>query len=289
VVTQPERRAGRGRKLTPTAISQAARAMGIDVVAPARMKDPALHDRIRACGATFFFVTAYGRILPPEILGIPPMGCVNLHASLLPRHRGAAPVQWAIISGDAETGLSLMKMDEGMDTGPVIAAVKIPIGEADTAQDLFCKLEDATEPFVGRELSRYLRGDIAPSSQDDDMATLAPPLAKVDGIIDWTRPAREVSCRIRGVTPWPGARTFVGAGAVCIIEVRLPDPTEPTLPDGLPGMAFTDSGRLRVVCGAGWLEILRLKPPGKRAMDAADFLRGRDLGPCCTFGSRPTG
>lgn len=287
VVSQPDRRAGRGRRLTPTPVKRAAHTLGVEVIEPTRMKDPALHQRLRDLDARFFFVTAYGRILPPAILEIPPAGCVNLHASLLPRHRGAAPVQWALIRGDRETGLTLMKMDRGMDTGPVLAATKVPIHDTDTAEDLFCRLEDASGPFVERELGRYLAGRLTPVAQDESKATSAPPLTKADGRIDWTRPARQIFDLVRGVTPWPGARSRLKGQDMCIRQVRLPARDEEPPPEAAPGTLFSGGGDMKVRCGQGWLHITRIQAPGRRALDVADFLCGCDPGPCCVFEPAP--
>jgi methionyl-tRNA formyltransferase len=287
VVTRPDRRAGRGRKLTPTPVKQRARERGIEVVEPSRMRDPGLVRRLGDLEPEVMFVTAYGRILPRALLDIPRRGCVNLHASLLPRHRGAAPVQWALIRGDRETGLSLMLMDEGMDTGPLLAQRPVVIAPQDTAADLFCRLERASGPFVERELPRYLAGEIEPVAQDEAHATYAPPLDKSDGHVDWSRPAPEIADLVRGVTPWPGARSWLGGRPLCIQAVRLPTPSDEPPPAAPPGTLFTGSGRMAVRCGEGWLEILCVQPPGGRAMDARDFLCGRDPGPCCVFDPPP--
>ncbi len=284
VVTQPDRRAGRGRRLTSTPVKETALRAGIEVVEPRSPKDQTFVERLEKAGAAFFFVTAYGNILPAEVLRIPPMGSINLHASLLPRHRGAAPVQRAIIEGDRVTGLTLMRMDEGMDTGPVIARTEVDIADTDTAQDLFCKLESASGPFIERELVKYLRGELEPVEQDHAAATMAPRLSKQDGDIDWSRPAIEIANLVRGLTPWPGARSWIEGQPMCIRGARLPLPGEEPPPEDAPGTLFSADGSMRVRCGRGWLVITRIQAPGRRELDAAQFLRGCDPGPRCVFG-----
>jgi methionyl-tRNA formyltransferase len=289
VVSQPDRPAGRGRRLCPTPVKEAAQGMGIEVIQPASLKDPALRSRLGASGAAFFFVTAYGRILPRAILDLPPLGCVNLHASLLPRHRGAAPVPWAILSGDEESGLTLMKMDRGMDTGPIIALERMRILDDETAGGLAGRLAEASGGFIVENLPRYLDGGLVPVAQDDARATAAPPLAKRDGIVDWSRSAAEVARQVRAVTPWPGARTCMSGRMVCIRAVRPPAPGDGEPAHGPPGTLFCEGGRMRVRCGSGWIEILEIQAPGRRCLEAAEFLRGCRMDPCTRLDDGPGG
>ncbi len=286
VVSQPDRPAGRGRRIAPTPVKRAALEMGIEVAQPASMRDAAFVERLRAARARFFFVTAFGRILPRTILDIPPMGCVNLHASLLPRHRGAAPVQWAILGGDEETGLCLMLMDEGMDTGPVIASMTVPIRPGETAGALSGRLAGASGGFIASELPRYLSGDLEPVAQGGQ-ATMAPRLGKADGLVDWTLPAEQVERHVRAMTPWPGARTCMGDRQACIRAVRIPPPDAPGPPEGPAGSCFSGDGRMLVRCGRGAIEILEIQATGKRCMSASDFLRGCRLGPCVVMTREP--
>jgi methionyl-tRNA formyltransferase len=251
------------------------------------MKEAGFVEKLEAAQARFFFVTAYGRILPRAILDIPPQGCINLHASLLPRHRGAAPVQWAILSGDEETGLCLMRMDEGMDTGPVIASLTLPIDEHETAGALSARLSAASEAFIVSTLPRYLSGELDPVEQRGE-ATPAPRLDKADGLIDWTAPAERVVRHVRAMTPWPGARTCMGDRQACIRAVRIPPPDTPEPPDGPAGTCFSGDGRMLVRCGRGCVEILEIQATGKRCMEAAEFLRGCRLGPCVVMTREPT-
>lgn len=287
VVTQPDRPAGRGRRVVPSPVKQAALEMGIEVAQPATMRDPGLVERLTSTRARFFFVTAFGHILPRAILDIPPQGCINLHASLLPRHRGAAPVQWAILAGDEETGLCLMLMDEGMDTGPVIARLTVPIRDDETAGQLHERLAAASEDFVTSELPRYLSGELRPAPQQGE-ATLAPKLGKSDGLIDWTLPAEQVVRHVRAMTPWPGARTCMGERQACIHAVRIPPPEAPEPPEGPAGSCFSGDGRMLVRCGSGTVEILEIQATGRRCLPAAEFLRGCRLGPCVVMTREPT-
>jgi methionyl-tRNA formyltransferase len=287
VVSQPDRPAGRGRRVDSTPVKDAAAEMGIEVIQPGRIKDPGFIERLERVGARLFFVTAYGRILPGSVLDIPASGCVNLHASLLPRHRGAAPIPWAILRGDAETGLSLMLMDEGMDTGPVIATWSTPIGEDETAGALADRLAEASEGFVQGELPRYLAGELAPVEQPSEGATMAPRLSKTDGSVDWSRPAAQVARQVRAVTPWPGATTCIGERQVRIHAVRLPGEGEEPPPDAEAGTLFCGQGRMCVRCGEGWLLIVMIQSAGKRCLEAGEFLRGSRLGPCTLLTRTP--
>ncbi len=286
VVSQPDRPAGRGRRIAPTPVKSAALEMGIEVVQPSSMRDASFIERLRAARASFFFVTAFGRILPHTILDIPPLGCVNLHASLLPRHRGAAPVQWAILAGDEQTGLCLMRMDEGMDTGPVIASTSVPIEPGETAGALSERLAGMSGDFIASTLPRYLSGELVPVAQEGQ-GTLAPRLRKADGLIDWTLPAEQVERHVRAMTPWPGARTCMGDRQACIRGVRLPPPDAPEPPEGPAGSCFSGDGRMLVRCGRGCIEILEIQATGKRCMSASDFLRGCRLGPCIVMTREP--
>ena len=286
VVTQPDRPAGRGRRVLASPVKQTALEMGIDVTQPSSMRDAGFLERLRDARAQFFFVTAFGRILPRTILDVPQMGCVNLHASLLPRHRGAAPAQWAILGGDEETGLSLMLMDEGMDTGPVIASTSLPIGRDETAGELLERLAGASGAFITTELPRYLSGESVPKPQEGE-ATLAPKLGKADGLIDWTLPAQQVVRHVRAMTPWPGARTCMGDRQACIRAVRIPPSDVKDPPDGQAGSCFSGDGRMLVRCGRGCIEILEIQATGKRCMSAPEFLRGCRLGPCVVMTREP--
>ena len=210
VVTQPDRPKGRGGHLTPPPIKVLAERAGLPVVQPLKMKDPAFLDTLRTWVHDLIAVTAFGRILPPVVLELPPMGCVNAHGSLLPKYRGAAPIQWAIINGETETGITTMLMDPGMDTGPLLLHEAVPILPTDTAGDLATRLASMSGRLLVQTIERVKHGTITPMPQDHTQATPAPMLKKEDGALDWHGEAPALANRVRGLTPWPGAYTFYG-------------------------------------------------------------------------------
>ena len=204
-VTQPDRPAGRGRTLVPPAVKLAAQALGLSLIQPERLRAPEAMEQLRAWAPDVIVVAAFGQILRPDVLDLPKFGCVNIHASLLPRWRGAAPIQAAILAGDAETGVTIMKMDAGVDTGPMLSLRAIPISLDDTAGTLFKKLAQLGADLLLETLPGYLGGEIQPKPQDDSQATYAPMLKKEDGLLDFNRPAEELARRVRAFNPWPGA------------------------------------------------------------------------------------
>ena len=210
VVTQPDRPKGRGGSLTPPPIKVLAERAGLPVVQPVKMKDPAFLGALHTWAPDLIAVTAFGRILPPVVLELPPMGCVNVHGSLLPKYRGAAPIQWAVINGETETGITTMLMDPGMDTGPTLLQEAVPILPTDTAGDLAVRLAPIGGRLLVRTIERVKHGTITPMLQDHTQATSAPMLKKEDGALDWHGEATALANRVRGLTPWPGAYTFYG-------------------------------------------------------------------------------
>lgn len=275
VVTQPDRPAGRGMQLSPPPVKQLAQQRGIDVIQPKAVRKPELAERLRALEADVALVVAYGRILPPALLSAPRLGCVNVHASLLPALRGAAPIQWSIIRGDTRTGVCLMQMDEGMDTGPVLACKQLDIGAEETAGELAPRLSELGAALVCEQLPRYLRGELVAEPQDHAKATLAPILTKEHGRIDWTRPAAQLHALVRGTHPWPGAYTFLDR-----VRVKLHRSTvlTPEGAQGEPGRVLrADRHGIEVACGAGVLAIRELQPEGKRRMSAEQFCAGLRL------------
>jgi methionyl-tRNA formyltransferase len=205
VVTQPDRPAGRGGTLKPPAVKEAALRLGLPVIQPERLRQPETMDQLRAWAPDVIVVAAFGQILRQDVLDLPPFGCVNVHASLLPRGRGAAPIQAAILAGDAETGVTIMKMDSGIDTGPIISQRSIPIAEDETGGSLFEKLSALGADLLLEILPRYLSGEIIPQPQPEEGATYAPMLKKEDGLLDFTLFADELERRVRAMHPWPGA------------------------------------------------------------------------------------
>jgi methionyl-tRNA formyltransferase len=266
VYCQPPRPAGRGQALRRCPVHVAADALGLAVHTPARLKrDAEAHAAFAALDLDAAVVAAYGLILPPAMLDAPRRGCLNVHASLLPRWRGAAPIQAAILAGDAESGITIMRMDAGLDTGPMLLAEAVPIGPHTTA----AMLHDALAGLGARLALRALDEDPPPRPQPETGATYAPKLAREDGLIDWSRDSAFIERQVRALNPWPG--TF-SAWAGTTLKVLDCAPAEGA---GAPGTVLDE--RLTVACGAGAVRLLRVQAPGGAAMDAADFLRGHKV------------
>ena len=272
VVAQPDRPAGRGQALKEPATKAWAREREVPVLQPEKVRDGRLAAELRALRPDVLCVAAYGRILGKDLLELAPFGAVNVHGSLLPRYRGAAPVQWAIASGDRETGVSIMQMDEGLDTGDVLLQRALPIAPDDTADTLAPRLAALGGGALVEALDLLARGAVVPVRQDPSRATLAPILEKEHGRIDWTRPAAEIASRLRGFTPWPGAWTTLEGRTVKILAAATGAPT----PGAPAGAARKETGRgLSVACGGGTsLLVARLQPEGKAPQDALAFLNG---------------
>ncbi len=269
VVARTDKPAGRGKVLTPPPVKVAAEALGLTVLQPKRVREPGFIEALRALAPDVIVVAAYGQILPGEILTLPKFGCVNIHASLLPAYRGAAPINWAIIRGETETGVTIMQMDAGMDTGAILLQERIPIADRDTAGTVTEKLSLLGARMVSDALSRMASGELRPQEQDHAKATLAPPLTKADGLIGWTAAARDISNRARGLNPWPGAYTRLDGRIIKLLE------TEAIGGSAGPGMLTSpEPDILAAGTGRGLLRIITLQPEGKRPMTAADFLRG---------------
>jgi methionyl-tRNA formyltransferase len=262
VYTQPPKPAGRGQRETPCPVHRAALDLGLPVRTPARLRSDAVeHAAFAALGLDVAVVAAYGLILPKAMLDAPRRGCLNIHASLLPRWRGAGPIQAAILAGDAESGITIMQMEEGLDTGPMLLAEATPIGPRTTTPEL----HDALAEIGARLILRALRENPAAVPQPAEGVTHAPKLAKADGRLDWSRDAAVLDRQVRALTPWPGCFFEAGAEAIRVLAA------EPAPGAGPPG-AFLDPQT--VACGAGALRLLRLQRPGRAAQPAADFLRG---------------
>ncbi|MGE0789378.1 MAG: methionyl-tRNA formyltransferase [Sandaracinaceae bacterium] len=277
VICQPDRPAGRGMALRPPPVKQRALELGIEVMQPEKVRTPDFAASLRALRADVAVVIAYGRILPRGVLEAPARGCVNIHASLLPRWRGAGPIQWAIISGDARTGVSLMQMDEGMDTGPVIATRATDIDPDEDASALGARLSRMGAELLESELARYVAGEIAPTPQDETLACAAPLLEKEDGRLDFRAGAREVHARVRGVTPWPGAFTTDAGRVVKIHRTRVAEDGG-TL--GAPGEILrADADGIVVACGEGAIRVEELQLDSKKRLRAAPFLAGQGWSP----------
>ncbi|GGG17437.1 methionyl-tRNA formyltransferase [Caldovatus sediminis] len=279
VYAQPPRPAGRGHRATPCPVHRAALELGLPVRTPARLRrDAAEHAAFAALDLDAAVVAAYGLILPKPMLEAPRRGCLNIHASLLPRWRGAAPIQAAILAGDAETGVTIMRMDEGLDTGPMLLREAVPIGPRTTAQELHDRLAELGARLVLRALAE----DPPPVPQPEEGVTYAPKLTKADGRLDWTQDAAALDRRVRALNPWPGT-FFEHAGTT--IRVLAAEPTEGEA-GAPPGTVLGDGAPLRIACGGGTaLRLTRLQRPGRAPLATAEFLRGYPLPPGTALGA----
>ena len=286
VISQPDRPAGRGLAMRAPAVKQRALELGLEVWQPRKVRTADFAARLRAIEADVAVVVAYGRILPRAVLDAPRLGCVNVHASLLPRWRGAAPIQWSIVHGDEETGVTLMQVDEQMDAGPILALAATPIEAADDAATLSARLSTMGAEILRAQLPRYVAGELTPQSQDDALATMAPLLKKEHGRIDWNRPARAVHNQIRGMNPWPGAHTVLGDR-----RIKVHRTLATTLdPEGAkPGQVIAlDPEGILVACAEGTLEIQELQESGRKRVDARSFASGRGVAVGDCFSSEGT-
>ncbi len=274
-VTQPDRPAGRGRgQPRPSPVKEAARSLGIEVLQPAGLRRRnAATARLRELGADVFVLAAYGLILREHVLAIPPRGVIGVHASLLPRWRGAAPVAAAILAGDAATGVTLMRTDLGMDTGPIIAQRALPIAPLDTAATLTARLAELGAALLIDTLPGWLAGEIAPVRQDDALATVAPPLCKEQGEVDWTLPAERIARQVRAYTPWPGTATRWRGNALRVLAAA-PLCAAPGGAGQVPGTVVAAGGGVAVATGEGALLLSEVQVAGKRPLALAEFLRG---------------
>jgi methionyl-tRNA formyltransferase len=276
VVTQPDRPAGRGQRLQASPVKELALAHGLPVLQPERVRAPGWPERLRDFAPEVAVVIAFGQILPRPVLDVPRRGSINVHASLLPRYRGAAPIAWAIIRGERETGITTFQMDEGMDTGPMLLRRALAIEPDETAGELAGRLAEIGAGVLLETLAGL--DALAPVAQDAAAATLAPRLRKADGVLDWTRPATELAARIRGLNPWPGASTATPLGRLLVWRARARPGT------GEPGVLTATDGALRIGTGAGLLEPLEVQPENRRAMDWETFLHGARLEAGAAFG-----
>jgi methionyl-tRNA formyltransferase len=276
VVTQPDRPKGRGRKMTAPPVKRSAQGFGYPVFQPESVKSDAFCEQMRAIEPDLFVVVAMGQILPTRLLSLPRLGAINVHASLLPRLRGAAPIQWAIINGDPESGVTTMQMDAGMDTGDMLLKAKTPISSTDTAQSLHDRLASLGADLLIETLDRLASGRLIPEPQAAEAATLAPMLSKKDGRIDWHRSAVEIDRLVRGLTPWPGAYTFCNDRRLRLYRTRPLPLMSPAAP-GTIVQGFADE--LSVATGDGVLSVLEIQGASGKRMAIKDFLCGCDLCP----------
>jgi methionyl-tRNA formyltransferase len=279
VFTQPDKPAGRGQQLAAPPVKRFSQERSLPVFQPRTLRDQAAQAKLAALRPDVIVVAAYGLILPKAILDLPPHGCINVHASLLPRYRGAAPIPAAILDGQAETGITLMRMDEGLDTGPMIAQAMININPDDTTGDLTPRLAELGARKVIEVLPRWIAGTLTPQPQDESRATWAPKFNKADGRLDWSHSALSLSRRVRAFSPRPGTFTWWNGKLIRILSVQV---TGPTLNEawrqasrGTVGLVVTDGNDIGVVTGDGILRLVEIQLEGKRAMSAQDFARGQ--------------
>ncbi len=281
VVTQPDRPKGRGRKLVAPPIKLLAQKFGIDLYQPTSIKTAEFFTTLRSYDPDIIVVAAYGRILPETIIDLPRYGCINVHGSLLPRHRGAAPIQWSIIKGDLEVGVTIMQMDKGMDTGDILMKAAIIPDPDETAGSLFPRAARLGSHTLMDTLDMVSQGGLATIRQDDSLATSAPMLRKEDGLIDWKREAHKIHCLIRGLDPWPSAYSYLDNRKFQLFRPEVVHQSSARQPGTL---LRADREGLLVAAGGSCLLIKEVKMEGKRRMEVADFLNGWALEPGSVFG-----
>jgi methionyl-tRNA formyltransferase len=276
LVTQPDRARGRGMAVGPSPLKRVALAHGIRVLQPPRIREVEAKAALETLGAEIQVVVAYGQILPRAVLDIPPRGTINVHASLLPRYRGAAPIQWAIVRGETVTGVTTMLLDEGLDTGPILLARAVPIEPEETTPELEPRLARHGAELLLETLRGMQDGSVRPTAQDASAATLAPRFEKADGVLSWSEPAEDIARRVRGLQPWPGTTSLYEGRALKVLRARVSGTGQ-----GEPGTVLAAGAEgILVACGAGSrLLILEVQPESRRPMSAASFVAGARLRP----------
>lgn len=288
VLTQPDRPRGRGLKVAPPPVKTLALELGIPVLQPEKLKSAEVRSRVEELTPDLIAVAAYGRFIPPAIFNLPPHGSINLHPSLLPRYRGAAPVNWAIINGDETTGVTVLEMTEEMDAGRILLQSEVPVGQDETTGELLERLAEVGAPLLCRAVRGIADGEIDPVAQGEAQVTLAPRLTKEDGLIDWRQPARRIHNRVRGLHPWPGAYTTLRGKRLTLHRTRLLEehggPQEHG-GGGKPGIGRPGTVRalspegIEVHCGEGVLALVEVQLEGRRRLTAAQFITGTSLAP----------
>jgi methionyl-tRNA formyltransferase len=283
VITQPDRPRGRGRELSGSPVKNAALEAGIPVYQPERIREEAAQEYFKAVAADVVVIIAYGQIIPARLIAIPRLGWINLHGSLLPKYRGAAPIHWAIANGETRTGLTTMQIDAGLDTGPMLLKYETDIGPDETSPELYARLAEAGAPLMVETLRGLARGTIAATPQDDSQKTFAPPLKKEDGRIDWSLNAAQIYNRMRGFQPWPGAFTTF-RGKTCHVWGK---PATGAPATGLPGvLSMNHDGEVWAATGHGTsLRVLAVQMEGRKRVAAREFANGARLVPGDQFGN----
>jgi methionyl-tRNA formyltransferase len=272
VVTQPDRAAGRGRRAKFSPVKKTALAHDLSLLQPPSLRRPEAAMELRELAPNVIIVAAFGQILPPEVLAIPAHGCLNVHASLLPRYRGAAPIAAAILAGEEQTGVTIMLMDEGMDTGPILAQAECKIKPRDTTGSLSVKLAQQGADLLVETLPLWLEGQIVPQPQDDSLATYCQMITKKDGLIDWSLPATDLWLRVRAYDPWPGAYTYWRGKRLKILRARS---VTMGTSDEEPGRVISLDDGVAVVAGTDALLLEEIQLAGKKALAAQEFIRGQ--------------
>ncbi|MEK6672449.1 MAG: methionyl-tRNA formyltransferase [Nitrospirota bacterium] len=271
VVTQPDRVSGRGHRLSHPPVKGAALEAGLNIIQPESLRGKGIADEISSLSPEFIVVVAYGKVLPPSVLTIPLKGCINVHASLLPRYRGAAPIQWSIINGDEMTGVTTMLMDEGLDTGSILLQQETVIKDDDTSETLGKRLSTTGASLLIKTIKGIRDGSVRPQPQAGE-SSYAPIIKKKDGMIDWSKSAMDIFNFVRGMQPWPGAYCYINSELVKLIK------TEHTEGRGMPGViAKTGSEGMIIGTGKDLLSVIELQPSGKKPMPAAAFIQGRRI------------
>ncbi|MEL7564483.1 MAG: methionyl-tRNA formyltransferase [Dehalobacterium sp.] len=282
VVTQPDRPKGRGNQLTFTPVKERALEKGIDVYQPGNINRPDFVRELKALAPDVMVVVAFGQILKTDLLALPPLGCINVHASILPKYRGAAPIHWAVINGESETGVTTMYMDAGLDTGDMILKRTVPIGDQETTGILHDKLAEAGGELLLESLDLMIKNQAPREPQDSNQATYAPLLLREHELIDWTQNVRQVHNLVRGMNPWPGAYTNFNNNPVKIWETRVSEEES----QGVPGtfIGLVNEKGIKIQCGKGSIWISLLQPQGKRTMPGDAWARGARLEKGCVLG-----
>lgn len=272
VVTQPDKPAGRGGKVFPSPVKVRTQELGIRLFQPKGLKKEENRKFLWELKPDLLVVAAYGKILPKEVLELPKFGAVNVHASLLPKYRGPSPITAAILHGDAETGVTIMKLDEGMDTGPLLEEDRVTIAPEDTTAALLPRLADLGARLLMKTLKPYLRGELFPAPQDETRATICPMLKKEDGLIDWTQPAEHIARMVRAYDPWP--RTWTAWNGQRLIIRKAISANTPRRPEAAPGTVLQDTDGVRVATGEGTLLLQEVQREGRKPLPAEEFVRG---------------
>ncbi len=281
VYSQPDKPVGRKQEIRPTPVKACALAHGLEVRQPASLRTPEEVERLRQTAPDCVVVVAYGKLIPADMLALPPKGFLNVHGSLLPRYRGAAPIQWAVVNGDAVTGVTTMLLDEGMDTGAILETAETPIGAEETAGELFDRLSALGAELLVSTLDKWERGGLTPVPQEESLATHAPIIRKEMAKLDFSLPAERLSCRVRGFSPWPVAYTSLEGKRLKIYAAAVGGKTASP-----PGTLLQNGDTLAVACGDGrTLELRELQLEGGRRMSAAEWVKGRPVAPGTILGN----